>query len=248
NLVVVCKKDSSLAAQADDSALVLNMPAESSDEGFAMTSSVSCMALATWCVLNWDKREECLAFMDSLADGLWKQLDNLDEAAQQAATFEYRRLVLLGSGSLKGLAREGAIKSMELTNGKVNAQFESSMGFRHGPKTVITQHTLTVHMIAPTALTARYDLDVVEELIREKHDNRVLVLAPEGMLLPPGADYVVRYSAPKGFEQMSSYISCLLFLQMLAMEKSILCGLPTDNPSVGGEVNRVVKGVTIYQL
>ena len=38
----------------------------------------------------------------------------------------------------------------------------------------------------------------------------------------------------------------LLFAQMLAMETSLAHGLTPDNPFPTGEVNRVVKGVTIY--
>lgn len=38
----------------------------------------------------------------------------------------------------------------------------------------------------------------------------------------------------------------LIFSQMLAFEKSLNNGLTPDNPCPTGEVNRVVKGVTIY--
>jgi len=55
NIVFVCKKDSSVSKYANDAAgtLVLDMPPESCDLGFAMTSSISCMALATWCVFGY---------------------------------------------------------------------------------------------------------------------------------------------------------------------------------------------------
>lgn len=39
----------------------------------------------------------------------------------------------------------------------------------------------------------------------------------------------------------------LLFTQMLAFESSLALGLTPDNPCPTGEVNRVVKGVTIYR-
>ncbi|SVK54629.1 Putative tagatose-6-phosphate ketose/aldose isomerase [Acinetobacter baumannii] len=40
----------------------------------------------------------------------------------------------------------------------------------------------------------------------------------------------------------------LLFTQMLAFESSLALGLTPDNPCPTGEVNRVVKGVTIYRF
>lgn len=249
NLVVVCKQGSSLANSASrlDNTLVLQMPPESSDEGFAMTSSVSCMALGVYSVFNWDIKNEVLAFIEKLAHSTQGELPAMSSLAQEIANFNYDRLIYLGSGGLKGLAQEGAIKSLELTNGKVNSGFESAMGFRHGPKTVINDSTLCVHMISADSVTSKYDVDLVKEMISEKHQNRLAVLAPQHTDIPEGAEYTFHYDIPdKAHSEMASYIKCLVFLQLLSLEKSIQTGTPTDNPSVGGEVNRVVRGVTIY--
>ncbi len=43
----------------------------------------------------------------------------------------------LGSNELRGLASEAALKLLELTDGKIVALADSTLGFRHGPKTVI---------------------------------------------------------------------------------------------------------------
>ena len=40
----------------------------------------------------------------------------------------------------------------------------------------------------------------------------------------------------------------LAFGQILALKKSLSLGITPDNPCPTGEVNRVVKGVTIYQF
>lgn len=40
----------------------------------------------------------------------------------------------------------------------------------------------------------------------------------------------------------------LVFGQILALKKSLNLGLTPDNPCPTGEVNRVVKGVTIHQF
>ena len=251
NLVVVCKQGSSLAEYAShaDGTLVINMPPESSDEAFAMTSSVSCMALVTYCVFNWERRQGFLRQIEKLADSAEAEMAEMDALAQSVAQFGYKRLIYLGSGGLKGLAQEGAVKSLELTNGKVNSSFDSSMGFRHGPKTVVNNHTLTVHFVSSNPFTRQYDLDFVKELAREKSQNRQAVLVPEGTEIPQGVEYSFTYAIPDGaYPQISAYIKCLLFLQLLSMEKSIATEIPTDSPSVGGEVNRVVQGVTIYRL
>lgn len=251
NLVVVCKKGSSLAncAEVSGNTLILDMPPESSDAGFAMTSSVSCMALGTYCVFNWDRRDAIFAMIETLADEVEAEITAMDELARQVVEFGYDRLIYLGSSGLKGLAQEGSVKSLELTNGKVNASYDSSMGFRHGPKTVINNSTLTVHFVSPLALTSRYDLDFVKEVVREKRENRVCVVAPSTVQVPDGVDYSYSYALPGGaFAEITAYIKGLVFMQLLSVEKSLATGTPTDNPSVGGEVNRVVQGVTIYPL
>jgi tagatose-6-phosphate ketose/aldose isomerase len=205
------------------------------------------MALAAYAVLSSDEHQPAIDFIGGLADSVQADMSYMDTLARQIAGFDYNRLVYLGSGGLKGLTREGAIKSMELTNGEVIAVSESSMGFRHGPKTMLKPQTLSVHFVSPDKFTATYDMDVVNEIVREKNGNRVLVLEPRQMPLPDGVDYAFRYAAPEArYANMSAYINCLMFLQILSLEKSIALGATTDNPSVGGEVSRVVHGVTIY--
>ena len=54
HLIVTCNPDGELARvhATDERSLVLLMPPETNDEGFAMTSSFTSMVLATWLVLN----------------------------------------------------------------------------------------------------------------------------------------------------------------------------------------------------
>ncbi len=75
------------------------------------------------------------------------------------------------------------------------------------------------------------------------------MVAPETAALPTGVDYQYAYECQSGkFAELCAYIWGLVFMQLLSMEKSLATGTPTDNPSVGGEVNRVVQGVNIYNL
>ncbi|NLM86863.1 MAG: SIS domain-containing protein [Clostridiales bacterium] len=249
NLVAVCKKDSSLAALAEQSSetLILNMPEGSSDLGFAMTSSISCMMLGTYLTLSGLHVAEYAAYINNLADSVEREFSSLDKLAREIAQHPYDRIIYLGSGGLKGLAHEGAIKSLELTNGKVNASHESPMGFRHGPKTVINKSTLTVHFISPVMKTQLYDLDLLSELVEQKGDNRQAAIAGKGCELPGKADYAFLYE-PVGVsnKELTAYIKGLLFLQLLSLEKSMESRTPTDNPSTGGQVNRVVRGVVIH--
>ena len=56
----------------------------------------------------------------------------------------WKRIVYLGSGGLRGAARESALKVLELTAGKLAAFYDSPTGFRHGPKSLVDNETLVV--------------------------------------------------------------------------------------------------------
>lgn len=254
NIVIVCDKDSSLARcgyEMEDS-LVLDLPKETCDKGFAMTSSVSCMSIATWCVFHYKEMETYVGYVRAMAKAMEAQIDSLADMAGRIAENDYRRIIWLGTGSLKGLSREASIKSMELSDGYVHAGYDAPTGFRHGPKTVINDETLTVHFISNQEYSRKYDTDLANELIREKQKNLVVTVKPEetkGEIT--GEDYEVVYRIPEELpkdSEMGAYIFSLVFSQLLSMKKSLDKGFTTDNPCPKGDVNRVVQGIVIYEI
>lgn len=249
NLVLVCKEDSSVANDAAgiSNTLVLCLPPESCDLGFAMTCSVSCMALATWCAFGWRDMEKRIGQIYALADTAKKEIDGLDNLALKIAAWDFDRIVYLGSGALRGLAREAAIKMLELTAGEINAGWDTPAGFRHGPKSVICDTAVSVHLLSPVALTRRYDDDLLREMLSQRKNNKVVAAAPLFDCVA-GSDLEAGYSLPQGTGEMGAYLMGLIFVQLVALEKSLAMGNITDNPCAGGEVNRVVKGIIIYPL
>jgi tagatose-6-phosphate ketose/aldose isomerase len=253
-IIIVCDKNSSLAKVGQDAkqVLVLDMPAESCDKGFAMTSSVSCMALATWCVFHYQEMEDYTKYICVLADSAEQELEQLGQQAQAIAATEYRRLIWLGTGALKGLAREASIKSMELSDGYIHAGYDAPTGFRHGPKTVVNEETMTIHFFSNLSYSLQYDIDFAKEMIRERGKNKVVIIKPDqcGEALAD-ADATVSYQLPKELppnSEMGAYIKSLLFSQLLSMFKSLEQGFATDNPCPAGDVNRVVQGIIIYNI
>jgi tagatose-6-phosphate ketose/aldose isomerase len=254
NIIIVCDKNSTLAkiGYDMDHTMVLDMPAESSDKGFAMTSSVSCMALSTWCLFHYKDMEQYAKYTKLLADSVEKEIDTIAAKAEEIAQNDYRRIIWLGTGALKGLSREAAIKSMELSDGYVHAGYDAPTGFRHGPKTVINNETITVHMFSNQEYSLQYDVDFAKEVISEKQKNIVVTVQSEDKKdLVSGENYKVLYELPKELPsntEMSAYIKSLVFSQLLSMMKSLEKGYTTDNPCVNGEVNRVVQGIVIYEI
>ncbi len=106
----------------------------------------------------------------------------------------YQRVVYLGSGALKGLAREAALKMLELTDGRVIAAADSPLGFRHGPKTILNGQSLVVVFLCNDPHARRYDLDLIAELTRDAVAARVITVADApvsgrafDLVLPPAA-------------------------------------------------------------
>ncbi len=254
HIIIVSDKDSSLAKMGYkmDNALVINLPEETCDVGFAMTSSVSCMAVSTWCLFHFKEMEKYAGYVELLAASMEEEIDTLAAKAEAIAQDDYRRIIWLGTGALKGLAREAAIKSMELSDGFVHAGYDAPTGFRHGPKTVLNDDTLTVHFFSNQEYSLKYDLDFAKELVTERKNNRIVTVKPEAVKeLMTGEDYEVVYKIPHGIplnSEMPAYINSLVFAQLLSMMKSMEKGYLTDNPCNSGIVNRIVQGVKIYDI
>ncbi|MCL2244594.1 MAG: SIS domain-containing protein [Treponema sp.] len=227
--------------------LILVMPEGSNDKGFAMTSSVTCMLLSGFALFNHEKTEEIAKDISLLSDNAGKNSIAMSAMAQKYAKKNFNRAVYLASGALKGIAHEGSLKMMELSNGEVNACFDSATGFRHGPKTVIKNNTLSLHLISDDPFTSRYDIDLLAEVYREKNENIAVAICADNVKDIKADDVITIARGGYGITTGLCYgISALIFFQMLAMFKSLELGVTTDNPSPGGQVNRVVKGVTVY--
>jgi tagatose-6-phosphate ketose/aldose isomerase len=149
--------------------------------------------------------------------------------------------VYLGSGPFLGLAREAALKLLELTDGGLVTMFDSTLGFRHGPKTFVTGETLVVVFVSNDPLTRAYDRDMIEELRADGVAGAVIAVSAQGEIgdtVPVG-----------GLERAAD--GDLLFpyivpAQLFALHASLARGLTPDTPNKAGTVSRVVAGVRIH--
>lgn len=234
HLIVTCNPQGRLARDRaeDPASCVLLMPSASNDTGFAMTSSFTSMLLASWLVLTGDD----VAVIDRLAETAGQMIDD-PSSAQELAARDYQRVVYLGSGGLAGIAQESALKLLELTAGRVVSYHDSSLGFRHGPKAVLDARTLAVVYHSADPYTSQYDDDIIAELQESLGQENVVVIAADRL---PGE--------LTGLPDALLSAPYVVFAQQFALQVSLACGLTPDNPFPGGQVNRVVQGVTVHAL
>ncbi len=245
HLIITCDSRGALARDHNGAlrSLVRVMPAAANDQGFAMTSSYTCMLLTALLTLGADQGG---ALADRLAAAAEHLLVNGSAAIQAVAGRGYRRIVYLGSGPLKGLARESALKMLELTAGTVATWYDSPLGFRHGPKSVLDDTTLVIIYLSTDPYTRRYDLDMVAELGASLPREAVIVVTatPDGH----DGDNTWLVEGVGDFDDAAASLPFVVCAQMLALHMSIGSGHTPDNPFPSREVNRVVQGVTVYPL
>jgi tagatose-6-phosphate ketose/aldose isomerase len=244
HLVLTCDENGLLFRDHSGRAksFVILMPERSNDEGFAMTSSFTSMLLGALLVFGGSNPTA----ISSLVSTGRRILESNQSAIRELSRQGFDRVVYLGSGSLTGLAHEAALKMLELTAGQIVAYYDSALGFRHGPKAILNDKTLVVVFVSSDPYTRSYDLDILAELRAGRHPENVVAISAQPLdeasgtswLLPEIADLTDAFAA----------VAFVLNAQLLALWSSAGLGLTPDNPFPDGDVNRVVRGVSIHSL
>jgi len=245
HLVITCNGQGELykRAGAMRCAYALLLPEASNDQSFAMTSSFTGMLLAAAVALQVLPVDDARA--TRIAATGTQVLNSCLPLLTSLVRAGFERVVYLGSKELKGLAREAALKMLELTDGRVIAIADSPLGFRHGPKTILNGSTLVVVFLSNDAHARRYELDLFSELGRDGVAGRVIALsgAEDGA---GHGDKLVLSEDAAGLSDLELCLPYAIFAQALGMLRSLSLGLSPDSPNAAGTVNRVVRGVSIY--
>jgi len=179
-ITITCAAQGKLAqqAQGDEKNLLLLQPEASNDAGFAMTSSFSSQ-------LSQD-------VLGRVAD------------VQQLVELDFSRVIYLGAGPFFGLAHEAQLKILELTAGQIATMYESPVGFRHGPKSLINQDTVVLVFGSADAYTKAYDLDLVREVAGDGIVRRLVMLTDREEQLEGVEQVVLSTQEPLGDSYLRS--------------------------------------------
>ena len=245
HLILTCNPEGELAraSGASEKMVCLLMPEGTNDQSFAMTSSFTSMMLSVLCIF--DREQGSIEQVEKLSQVTeWLLKDKAGELRELAAQ-DFERLVFLGSSSLQGLAQEASLKFLELTAGKVVSVFDSPLGFRHGPKSIVDDKTVIIEFISNDPYTRQYDLDLLAEIRRDNKAAHVLAITDkEDDAVQKGN--IVSFENELACENAWLSFPFIALAQVFAFFKSVQFKITPDNPCPTGEVNRVVQGVTIY--
>ncbi|MBQ7889988.1 MAG: SIS domain-containing protein [Erysipelotrichaceae bacterium] len=249
HLFITCNKDGALSklAAEKENCYAINLADETHDQSFAMTSSFTNMLLAALMCLDVNHFDEHVANMEQMIKNGNRLLnEHFDQIRNVVEVYDFKRIVYLGANTLKGISQESALKMLELTAGKVVTLHDTPLGFRHGPKSIVDEDTLTVVYLSDDTYSYKYELDLIKEMSAQRKGNRLLVI---GNRKREEIKSLVDYSyffAGEDTDNVLLGINYILCGQLIALFKSLDLNLTPDNPCPSGEVNRVVKGVVLY--
>jgi tagatose-6-phosphate ketose/aldose isomerase len=246
-LTITCANDGELAirAKGNENNLLLLMPEGANDQGFAMTGSYSCMTLTALLVFDPLLLEEKGSIVQTIRQ-MGESVIRREKDIQKIIDRDFERIIYLGSGSLEGLAREAQLKVLELTAGKIVTAFDSPLGFRHGPKSFVNEKALVFIFVSNHPYTRQYDLDMLNELQRDNIANYICAIEVDGKTNYDGNTFLFGrddQSVPDAYLALPF----VMIGQTVSLLASVKVGNTPDTPSPTGTVNRVVKGVSIYE-
>jgi tagatose-6-phosphate ketose/aldose isomerase len=248
HLIVSCNVNGRMAelvhGRAQAYAVVLDDAVN--DRGLAMTSSFSNMVLFGQCLAH--------AWSASAYDGVFEALVRAGEAfltvadvaARELAEEKYKRVCVLGSGALTGVARESALKVLEMTAGGVKTMAESVLGLRHGPMAALDKETLLVCFASSDTRRQRYEADLLREVGTKE------IVAQRVVVGPAGAAHLSACSErylpiEDGVPDLYRPPVDVILGQLLGLHSSLAYGLKPDAPSPRGVISRVVGEFRIYE-
>lgn len=245
-ITITCAPEGKLAQKAidDERNLLLMMPERSNDAGFAMTGSFTCMSLTAILVFDQTNLTSKEDYVKAIINA-GKSIIESEEKIQAYINRDFDRVIYLGSGALAGLAREVQLKILELTAGRIATAFDSSMGFRHGPKSFVNNKSLVFVFVSNDSYPRQYDIDILNELASDDIATLVCGVQVNQNTNFNGNSFTLDTelaNIPDGYLALPYAI----FGQTVALLTSIKVDNKPDTPSPSGTVNRVVKGVTIH--
>jgi len=216
------------------------------DRGLAMTSSFTNMVVFGQFVAHSWRVDAYLPIFEEIVMAGEAFLPIAAECAETLATAMYERVCVLGSGALTGVAKESALKVLEMTAGRVKTMSESVLGLRHGPMAALDTRTLLVCFASGDARMHHYEFDLLREVGAKGIVAERVVVGPAGAGNPMGC--AERYLGISGdIPDLYRPPVDVMLGQLLGLYCSLAHGLKPDRPSPGGVISRVVGEFAIYE-
>jgi len=248
HLLVTCHAKARMAALCEgvDRACVVVLDDAVNDRSLAMTSSFTNMIIMGHCLANAWSIAEYKPLLEQLVRAGSDLLLQAAPLAEGLASRRFARICFVGSGSLASVAKESALKVLEMTAGQVKTMSETVLGLRHGPMAALDKETLFICFVSGDERRAQYARDLLREIGKKQVVAERIAVGPVFAEKDFTADCDLYL--PLNIELDDSYRPVLdvIFGQLLGLYCSVEHQLKPDSPSEGGVINRVVQKFRIY--
>ncbi|MGA2098388.1 MAG: SIS domain-containing protein [Candidatus Acidiferrum sp.] len=225
---ITCAEKSELQAECD-STLVLSAADEKST---VMTRSFTSMLIS----LQWlaathagnaefcNSLEVMAAQFDTRIRYLAEQLENF------TARLSFEDYIFLGQGPFHGIAREAALKVMEMSCSY--SQSFHTLEFRHGPKAIVTPRTALTFFVSQAGQQA--EVEVLEEM-KDLHGVTIAICNKADESIRRSSDLVLELDLPG--DELSLLAPHIVPSQLMGFFTGVAKGL---NPDLPKNLTRVV--------
>lgn len=248
HLIVTCNAEAQMirvCANAGNTCSVVLDDAVN-DRSLAMTSSFTNMIVMGQCLAHAWAIEEYAPINARLVHAGRAFLEAAADAADTVSTMAFDRVCFVGSGALASVARESALKVLEMTAGQIKTMSETVLGLRHGPMAALDTRTLLVCFVSEDKRRALYARDLLVEVGEKQVTAQRIAIgaAASAAELAPCSELFL--AIEDGIADVYRPALDVLFGQLLGLFCSVAHGLKPDAPSPGGVINRVVQKFRIY--
>jgi tagatose-6-phosphate ketose/aldose isomerase len=248
HLVITCNANGKLAThyRNEPRVTVLVLDERTNDRSLVMTSSFTNLLLGGAALLQSSHAALAANAVSSAGADTQRVFDTQADAIAALAQRDFTSAVYLGSGAAFGAAREGALKMLEMTGGKVVTMAETFLGLRHGPMSFVHPQTLVVALLSPDPAVRQYECDVLRELTRKQLGMAKLVVGDDVPADVLGQhDVAITTSTVSAGAEMAAMLTGVVVTQLLAFFRCLQLGGKPDTPSEG-VLTRVVEDFAIH--
>jgi tagatose-6-phosphate ketose/aldose isomerase len=237
-LIAVCKEAEHACAIVLDDAV--------NDRSLAMTSSFTNMVLMGQCLAHAWSIEEYSEILERLVRAGHEFMPQAEEEAERLSLLGLSRACMVGTGSLASVAKESALKVLEMTAGQMSTMSETILGLRHGPMAALDPKTLFLCFVSGEERRANYAADLLREVGEKKISAERIAIGPSSArekIAPCCESYL---AIDDGLADAYRPVVDVIFGQLVGFYSSVARSLKPDSPSPGGVINRVVEKFKIY--
>jgi tagatose-6-phosphate ketose/aldose isomerase len=248
HVVISCNVNGRMIRESADDPRVLGICLDDAvnDRALAMTSSFSNMVIFGQCLAHTNDPVTYEAILMQLVRAGREFLPRAADRAAELAKEAFPKACFAGSGALRAVAKESALKVLELTAGRTLTMSESVLGLRHGPMAALDQETLFVCFLSGNRRVQQYERDLLDEIGKKRLVRSRVVVG--GSELTGGESLAEHYLGLGTSAIGDDYRPAIdvIFGQLLGLFSSLRWNLQPDCPSPNGAISRVVQGVNIH--